>query len=276
MVLSQMGFLYRKEATYPLGGSLPLALTLEKRYKQLGGQVQYQARVEKILVEAGRAVGVRFEDGSEERADVVISAADGYTTIFKLLEGKFTDEQIRERYEHWKPFRSLIYISVGVNRTFPDYPFSVEGNAFELPAPVIIAGEAHKMLPVRIRNEDPDFAPAGKTVLRSAIYTDHAHWQALEGDRGAYEAEKEQVAQAYVAALEQIWPGIAADVEMINVATPLTFERITSNRGGSITADAGSGRGQSLQDAAGAGKLLDDRTLGLSGRRAAFGRSHSA
>ena len=170
MVLSQMGFLYRQEAAYPLGGSLPLALALEKRYTQLGGHVQYRARVEKILVENGRAVGVRFEDGSEERADVVVSAADGYTTIFKLLEGKFTDEKIRERYEHWKPFRSLIYVGVGVKRTFPGHPYSVEGNAFELAQPVVIAGEEHAMLPVRIRNEDPAFAPAGKTVLTSAIY----------------------------------------------------------------------------------------------------------
>ena len=91
------------------------------------------------------------------------------------------------------------------------------------------------MLPIRIRNEDPAFAPAGKTVLTSAIYTDHEHWQALKGNRSAYEAEKEKVAQAYIAALEQIWPGIAAEVEMINVATPLTFERITGNRDGSIT-----------------------------------------
>jgi phytoene dehydrogenase-like protein len=235
MVLSQMGFLYRQEAAYPLGGSLPLALTLEKRYKQFGGQVQYQARVEKILVENDRAVGICLEDGSEERADVVISAADGYTTIFKLLAGKFTDEQIRARYDHWKPFRSLIYVGVGVNRTFPDHPFSVEGNAFELPVPVVIAGEEHTMLPIRIRNEDPAFAPVGKTVLTSAIYTDHAYWKTLEGDRSAYEAEKEKVARAYIAALEQIWPGISADVEMINVATPLTFERITGNLKGSIT-----------------------------------------
>ena len=91
------------------------------------------------------------------------------------------------------------------------------------------------MIPVRIRNEDPAFAPAGKTVLTAAIYTDHAYWQALEGDRSAYEAEKEHVARAYIEALEQLWPGIAADVEMINVATSLTFERITGNRKGSIT-----------------------------------------
>ena len=173
MVLSQMGFMYRNQAAYPLGGSLPLALTLEKRYKQLGGQVQYQARVEKILVEDGRAVGVRFVDGSEQRADVVVSGADGYTTIFKLLEGKFTDKEIHERYDSWEPFRSMIYVSAGVKRTFPDYPYSVEGNAFELHRPVIIAGEEHKMIPIRIRNEDPSFAPEGKTVLTSAIFTDH-------------------------------------------------------------------------------------------------------
>jgi phytoene dehydrogenase-like protein len=235
MILSQMGFMYRKEAAYPLGGSLPMALTLEKRYKQIGGQVQYQARVEKILVEKGQAAGVRLDDGSEQRADVVISAGDGYTTIFKLLDGKFTDQKIHKQYENWELFRPMIYVGAGVSRTFPDFPYSVEGNAFELAKPVVIAGEEHKMIPVRIRNEDPAFAPAGKTVLTSAIFTRHAFWKALESDRSAYEAEKEKVAQAYMEALEQVWPGISTQVEMINVATPLTFERITGNWQGSIT-----------------------------------------
>lgn len=235
IILSQMGFMYKQQAAYPLGGSLPLATTLEKRYLQLGGRVHYQAKVEKILVEDGRAVGVRLVDGSEQRADVVVSAADGYTTIYKMLDGKFTGKKIHEQYATWKPFRPVIYVGAGVNRTFPDYPYSVEGNAFELRKPVVIAGEKQRILPIRIRNEDPAFAPAGKTVLTSAIYTRHAFWKALEGDRAAYMDEKERVAQAYIAALEQIWPGIAAQVEMIDVSTPLTFERYTGNLQGSIT-----------------------------------------
>lgn len=235
MILTSLGFIYKQQAGYPLGGSLPLALDLEKRYKHLGGRVQYQARVEKILVEGGRAIGVRFEDGREQRADVVVSAADGYTTIYKLLDGKFTDQKIRDRYENWKPFQSMIFISVGVKRTFPDIPFAVEGNAFELPTPVTIAGEERKRIPVRVHNEDPCFAPAGKTVLSSAIYTDYAHWKSLQDDPATYRAEKEAVARAYIAALEQIWPGISAQVDMWDIATPLTFERITGNRKGSIT-----------------------------------------
>ncbi len=235
MILSQMGFMYKHQAAYPLGGSLPLATTLEKRYKQLGGRVQYRAKVEKILVEDRRAVGVRLVNGSEQRADVVVSAADGYTTIFKMLDGKFAGKKIREQYATWQPFRPVMYVGAGVNRTFPDYPYSVEGNAFQLPHPVVMAGEEHKILPIRIRNEDPAFAPAGKTVLTSAIYTRYDFWKALECDRAAYEAEKEKVAAAYIAALEQIWPGIAAQVEMIDISTPLTFERYTGNLQGSIT-----------------------------------------
>jgi phytoene dehydrogenase-like protein len=234
MILSQLGFMYRNQAAYPLGGSLPMALTLEKRYRQLGGHVRYETRVEKILVEDGCAVGVRFEDGREERADVVISAGDGYSTIFKLLDRKFVDKNIKEIYANWKTFRSMVYVGVGVKRTFPDLPFSVEGNAFELAKPVVITGEEHKMIPIRIRNEDPNYAPIGKTVLTSAIYTRHEFWKSLEGDHTAYEAEKEKVSRAYLEALEQLFPGISADVEMLNVATPLTFERITGNLKGSI------------------------------------------
>ena len=50
---------------YPIGGSLPMALAVERRYRELGGEIHYGCRVEKILVEDHRAVGVRLEDGSE-------------------------------------------------------------------------------------------------------------------------------------------------------------------------------------------------------------------
>lgn len=92
---TNLGFMEKKQAKYPLGGSLPLAIFLGKRYKQLGGEIKYRLGVKKILVENDRAVGVELEDGSEQRADVVISAADGYTTIFRLLEGRYVDDEAR-------------------------------------------------------------------------------------------------------------------------------------------------------------------------------------
>jgi phytoene dehydrogenase-like protein len=41
-----------------------------------GGRVRTKARVEQILIEDGRAVGVRIRGGEQIRSEVVVSAAD--------------------------------------------------------------------------------------------------------------------------------------------------------------------------------------------------------
>jgi len=76
------------------GGSLEFARSMEKRYLELGGEIQYRARVTAILTEGSRAVGVRLEDGMEERGDIVISDADARTVILRLLIGKYVDGKI--------------------------------------------------------------------------------------------------------------------------------------------------------------------------------------
>lgn len=60
---------------FPAGGSLRFAQSIADRYLSLGGEIRYRTKVEAILVERGRAVGVRLADGSEHRADAVISNA---------------------------------------------------------------------------------------------------------------------------------------------------------------------------------------------------------
>lgn len=86
-VLFMLGFLHNKNNGWPVGGSLKFARAIEKQYRDLGGEVRYKSRVEKILVEDDWAVGVRLSDGTEHHADLVISAADGRTTIFEMLDG---------------------------------------------------------------------------------------------------------------------------------------------------------------------------------------------
>lgn len=235
MISAMLGYMHKQQAGYPVGGSLPIALWLEKRYKQLGGQVSYQTRVEKILIEDGRAVGIQFADGTRQMGDIVLSAADGHTTLYKLLGEKYISDAARVRYESWKPFPSLLFLSLGVKRTFPDIPFSVEGNVFELKKPAVIAGEERTWIGLRVNNHDSSFAPPGKTVLTSTLYTSYDHWESLRSQPEAYKAEKECIAREFIAALEQIWPGIAGDIEMYDVATPSTFVRITGNWKGSIT-----------------------------------------
>ena len=68
-VIFVLANLHIKNNGWPIGGSLEFSKAIEKRYRDLGGEVEYNARVEKILVENDMAVGVRLVDGSEHRAD---------------------------------------------------------------------------------------------------------------------------------------------------------------------------------------------------------------
>lgn len=233
-MLFTFAYLHNGNAGYPIGGSLPMSLALAKRYTNLGGVIHYDSRVEQILVEGDKAVGVRLADGSEHRVERVISAADGHTTIFKMLDGKYVDDKTREPYEKWPIFPSLLYVGVGVNRSFADEPQSVSGMSFPLRQPTEIGDAVRDRLSVQIYNQDPTLAPAGKTSLVMMMPSSYEYWQELSKDRAAYKEKKDQVANTVVELLDQRFPGISRQVEMVDVATPLTFERYTGNWKGSF------------------------------------------
>jgi phytoene dehydrogenase-like protein len=219
-------WLHARDAGYPIGGSLAFAQAIEQRYRDLGGQIHYGARVERIVVEGGRAVGVRLADGAEHRADDVISAADGRTTIFSLLEGRYVDAALRRAYQTMPIFRPLVQVSLGLARDLSSEPHAL---TFPLSTPAAIAGQVRESLSVRHYAYDPTLAPAGKSVLVARLESDYDWWARLAHEPGLYQGEKERLAEAVVQALDQRFPGLAGQVEALDVATPLTWERITGN-----------------------------------------------
>lgn len=228
-MLFTMAYLHNRNAGYPIGGSLPMSLDMEARYKELGGIVHYKQKVTKILTEGDKAVGIRLEDGKEHHADRVVSAADGYTTLFRMLDGKYGDAKTREPYEKWPVFPSLIYVSIGVNRRFDDVPQSVSGLTFHLKEPVEIGDFMRDKLSVHIFNHDPSMAPAGKTAITLMFNSDYEYWKRIAEDRAVYLKKKEETGNKVVELMEQRFPGISSQVEVIDVATPLTFEHYTGN-----------------------------------------------
>jgi phytoene desaturase len=219
------------------GGSLNFALAMARRYETLGGEITYRADVEEILVKADpagrgdRAVGVRLSNGSTHYADTVISAADGYSTVFKLLGGRYASRKIRARYERWPLFAPLLLVSFGVAREFREVPPT---SVVLLQHPLNIAGRTEQRLVFRVFNYDPTLAPPGKTVVQAYIQTDYDWWEALQKDRACYQEEKARVAADVLDRLEHHLPGISAGVEVTDVATPHTFHRYTRNYRGAF------------------------------------------
>jgi phytoene desaturase len=212
------------------GGCHEFVESIVKKYELLGGEIQYRSKVEKILVEDDVAVGVVLSDGAEHRADVVVSAADGRSTIYDLLGGMYVDDRIKKRYDTWKPYDPMVAVSLGVNREFEaEAPFTM----FVMKEPLEYAGRSITCLPLRVMNYGDAFAPEGKTVIQVMLETNWEYWHNLRQNHDEYKDIKNQIAQEIIKRLEVHYPGITSQVEVIDVATPYTYWRYTLNDKGS-------------------------------------------
>jgi phytoene dehydrogenase-like protein len=229
VLLMVIAWQHEKHGGYPVGGSLEFAQAIERRYLNLGGKINYKSRVDKILIENDWALGVRLTDGTEHFSDIIISAADGRTTIFDMLDGKYVTDKIRNLYENSPLFPPLIQIALGVNRSFDEVPHLVSGLNYPLEEPVTIASRKITRLGVHVFNYDPGSAPEGKTVLKVLLNSDYDYWKKLRQDTGRYREEKKKITDQVISLLEQRFPGLANQVEMSDVATPMTWERYTGN-----------------------------------------------
>lgn len=225
---------HKKNAGYPIGGSLDFARRIEDTYLKLGGKVNYKARVRRIVVEEDIAKGIQLAKGEVHRADIVISAADGHCTIYDMLEGKYVRSEIQRHYNHSKIFPSYVQVSLGVSRTFEGMPHMT---VFPLGTPIKV-DDTHVSdhMGIRIFNFDPSMAPQGKTVMTTIFPTDgYSYWETLRREnKERYLAEKERIAQEVITALEKRFGNLRACVEQIDVSTPATVIRYTNNWKGSL------------------------------------------
>jgi phytoene dehydrogenase-like protein len=230
-VIFTLAWMNKQNAGYPIGGSLAFAQAIESRYLALGGEINYNSRVDKILVENNRSVGIRLADGTEHKADIVISAADGHATIFQMLDGKYIDNKIKGYYESLPIFQPIIQVSLGVNLNLSNQPHYA---SYELKEPIVIAGEMRNWFDVKHYCYDYSLAPSGKSVLITILFSNYDYWKDIFKDRIRYGNEKQQIGVAVINQLEKLYPGISEKIEVIDIATPMTYERYTGNWQGSM------------------------------------------
>ena len=207
----------QKNAGYLTGGSLPLAKRMTNRYKDLGGELKTKSKVAKIIVEGNEAKGVILSDGTEIKADYVISAADGHSTIFDMLEGKFLSTKIRKAYETWELFTPIVQVSFGLNMIIDS----------QVPVEIWMVkdqsiGKTKTSNGYSFMNYyfDRTMAPEGKSVIVMRYDSPWELWKDM--DSTDYKQEKEQIENDSKAILEKRFPGISSSIEVCDVATPLT------------------------------------------------------
>ncbi|MEZ5000738.1 MAG: NAD(P)/FAD-dependent oxidoreductase [Bacteroidales bacterium] len=222
-ILFMLGWFHTKNAGYLVGGSQPIAERMQERFESLGGKIRFRKRVEKIIVEDNRARGVILTDGTRIDADIVVSAADGYSTIFKMLEGKYLSPDIRDAYDNWKLFTPMVQVSFGIGEVVKS-----EYNATTYLASGQKIGSTVLRQGYSILNQsayDPTMAPDGKTTMIMRFESPWILWESLEGD--SYREEKDKIRRDATDIVERLYPGIGEKIEVIDIATPLTDVRYT-------------------------------------------------
>jgi phytoene dehydrogenase-like protein len=222
-----LGWFNQKNAGYIKGGSFPMAQRMAEKFERLGGRISYKKKVEKIIVENNIAKGIILTDGTKILSDYVISTADGYTTIYKMLEGRYISKKIDFAYKNWELFTPLVQVSFGINK--------VVKNA----SPIIIniskdlkIGRTKLEYGYSVMNYsyDSTMAPEGKTSIVMRYESPWKLWENLEGDE--YKNEKLQIEKDATGFLELEYPGITKHIEVIDVATPKTDVRYTGVKDG--------------------------------------------
>jgi phytoene dehydrogenase-like protein len=207
----------QKNAGYLIGGSLPLADRMTKRYLGLGGKLRSGSTVTKILVENNITNGVTLSDGTEIMSDYVISAADGHSTIFKMLEGKYMTRKISNAYDNWELFTPIVQVSFGINKKIDsDTPSEMWMNKEQ----IIGKTKTTNGYSFMNYNYDHTMAPEGKSVIVMRFDSPWELWKDINPVE--YKKEKEKIEEDAKAILGKRYPGISTSIEVCDVATPVT------------------------------------------------------
>jgi phytoene dehydrogenase-like protein len=166
-------------------------------------------------------------DGTQILSDYVISAADGYTTIYKMLEGKFVSKKVDYAYKNWSLFTPLVQVSFGINKFVKSESPIIINTSKDLKIGRTILENGYSVMNY---SYDSTMAPEGKTTIVMRYESPWYLWENLEGDD--YKIEKTQIEKDAILCLETEYPGISEFIEVVDVATPKTDVRYTGVKDG--------------------------------------------
>ena len=229
---------------YPKGGSGAIVDALVRGVTKHGSSVCVNSHVSEILVQGGRAAGVKLADGTTVRAkEAVVSNADLFITKKLLsvardagsLSPDFIDDidvKTGSTSDGVQNLPSFIHLHAGIDATsLPEIPsadFPAQWavirdwkRGVEAPRNIVLCS-----MPSLI---DPSMAPSGKHVIHA--YTPatepYEDWVGMDRQSAEYKKKKDEAADFLWSAIEEYVPDARtrAIPGTVQIGTPLTHER---------------------------------------------------
>jgi len=241
-VYAAMLAIFLKSGGYvPRQRSHEFAAALDSRISELGGDTEYNTKVEQILVRDGQVVGVTTSQGDRIATRHVICNASPTLAYNHLIAPRDAVPKLGYRECNARTHGVAGYVVyMGLDATLEqlglnEYSYMIYAkmdtdemyeSCKTLSAPKIQAAAC-------LNNAVPDCSPPGTSIVSITTLYQPDVWSGVAPE--TYVKTKNQIAADLIAEFERATGApISQHIEEIEVATPVTFARYTGAHGGTI------------------------------------------
>jgi phytoene dehydrogenase-like protein len=227
---------------FPTRGSGSLSQALADCIADYGGEIRCNTKIDSVIVEGGRAVGLRSMDGEEFRAKDAVVAGIHPARLDSFVSGLDADMLARGKRMKTAPY-TLFKVDAALDRSAAELSSRVPPELAESAANCITAttlqGFLDSFIPLRreqpgIENplhgggiiDFPGLQPEGKSQLYLTSYQPYS----LDRQGPArWDEIKEDVADKLIDSLSHFFPGLNESIIAREVDSPLDMERWSPN-----------------------------------------------
>jgi len=218
---------------YVAGSAQTYSNALERAIEKKGGTVTYREKVKEILFDGPRACGVRLEDGTEIKADRVVSNTTVWNLFFDLVPKDKLTEMQRKWAESLVPtYPAMVLYAAIDKKVFPKDINPVEyyvSNTAE-----IDMGDITLYIPTV---DDHSLGPEDEHIVTIFSPAPNQKWP-RPFEKGykskAYKKHKERQADLILREIEKRIPNFRRGIKKLYVATPSTIEKYTLKTWGCV------------------------------------------
>lgn len=237
---------------YPVGGAGGIAKAALAIVRAHGGALRLRCQAEEILIENGRAVGVRVTERTARgpiervlRAQHIVSNAGAEITYRKLLADRPEAAAARRELDEIAPGPAHVNLFLG----FKDDPRKLGFRGENLwifdrldhdevfaRRDELLEGRPHFAYVTFPSLKDPSARRFTGEIVAFASHDAFARWQKQPWmDRGAeYETLKRRIAESLIAFVDERYPGYRDLIDYVEVSTPITTEHLAAHPRGVI------------------------------------------
>ena len=238
--------------TPPEGGSQTIPEWLEHVTTTLGGDIFYKTKVNKIILDGDTAVGIKAEHRGEEstiKGKYIIAACDAELLYTKLLPKSKLGDEWKAKLNKAEMYASAFTVGLGLDCPAEDLGLDEENIYLydpDLPRKKLGDGDPHTsgmhVLASTVRDKSLSLPEHGTvTIFIPGFIEQHDYWKTERDENGgyirgeAYKKCKQEVADILIDRLEdKLIPNLRKHIVYIDIATPITHQRYTGNKDGTM------------------------------------------